>query len=308
MEGLGDAELYALWRDCHAGWAHGLAARSHHGEALTAQALYARLVAPCFGPGGEGSVSLIIPAYCESHRIARSVALVRRFLDEFALDIEVIYVVEASPDDTLALARQAARGHGQIRVHDNGVQLGKGYAVRCGVQMARGDIVFYNDTDLSVPMHQLLYFLAAFVERPELDMLIGRRVRMTNRSVGRRLMSRGFRQAVTALARFPAGWDPQCGFKALRRDAAARVFGMQALQGFAFDVEVLLLARSLGLHIASRQVPWLNDERSTVRPLADLRSVLVELLNLRQAMQQLRPRLPTSMLAPSASQSRSGSG
>lgn len=283
LERLGPDALYELWQKCHAELAATATAHQPLATNLDAAAVYQRLVAPSFAPGAGQTVSLIIPAWREGHRIERSVALVQKFLREFPLASEVIYVVEASDDGTLERARSAAAGQDAIKVHDNRIQRGKGYAVQCGMRMACGDITFYNDTDLAVPLHQMLLALAVFAERPDTDVLIGERHRLSDRSLARRFMTRAYRLAITSIAGLPSGWDPQCGFKAFRRAAGDELFSRQTLHGFAFDVELLLLARERGLNVLSQPVPWLNDERSTVRPVADFFSMTRELAGLKSS-------------------------
>ena len=210
------------------------------------------------------------------------IQLVRQFLHEFPFNLEVIYVVERSPDDTLPLAREAARDAPGVTIHDNGPQGGKGYAVQSGMGLATGDIIFYNDTDLSVPLHQLFYFLATMVRSPETQVLIGNRRRLTTRGLWRRAISSTFHRGLSLFSRLPGSWDTQCGFKAFRRKSARRLFDLQRLHGFAFDVEILMLARSLGYCVSSETVLWLNDERSTVRPLMDFGSIARDVYALRR--------------------------
>lgn len=285
LEALDADALYDLWGRCAFGTTlgpdHAASDAADAGLRNITRRFYEDVVAPHFAPGASNSISLVIPAWRERHRIERSIALVARFLRDFPLDMQVTYVIETSDDGTLEIATAAAAAHDRITVHDNRVQRGKGYAVRSGMHMADGDIVLYNDTDLAVPLHQLLVTLAEFAGDPKLDIVIGARRRLSERSLVRRAMTRAYRFAVSGLAGLPAGWDPQCGFKAFRRAAANRLFERLSIDGFAFDVELLLIARRLGLKVRSLPVPWLNDERSTVRPVLDVVAMARELAGLR---------------------------
>ena len=147
--------------------------------------------------------------------------------------------------------------------------------------MARGDVIVSNDVDFSVPLHQLLYALAALEQRPGIDILIGERVRMCLRGASRRIFSRAFRRATVEFVGLPREWDTQCGFKVFRREAANQVFAKQSVNGFAFDVEVLLNGLKFGYRTASQKMPWLNDERSTVRPFSVMGRVAADLTRLR---------------------------
>lgn len=76
-------------------------------------------------------------------------------------------------------------------------------------------------------------------------------------------------------------WDIQCGFKALRDYAAEKIFSQTVIDGWAFDVEVLALARALRYRIGIVPAHWINDSRSHVKWLGYLQ-VLVETVKVRR--------------------------
>ena len=272
LETASDEQVFAAWESAYGAWL---------GDPHAINRTYENVVKPQFAETGQ-TLSLIIPAYREAHRIHRSIELAKRFHAKFPLPLEVLYIVERSPDDTLQRAKEAAAGAPHIRVIDNGLRRGKGHAVRSGMARATGDIMMFADTDLSVPLHQVILFLEHLLRRQDVQVLIGQRLRLSARGPVRRTLSAAFRGVISCLGRLPATWDTQCGFKAFRRDAGHRLFEMQQTDGFAFDVELLLLARSQGYRVDSSPVLWLNDERSTVRPACDFLPFARELQRLRQ--------------------------
>jgi hypothetical protein len=76
--------------------------------------------------------------------------------------------------------------------------------------------------------------------------------------------------------------DTQCGFKAFRRPAAREIFALQVIDGFAFDVEVLLLARALGYRVADLPVRWLHYPESRVRIISDSLQMLRDTFGIRR--------------------------
>jgi dolichyl-phosphate beta-glucosyltransferase len=76
--------------------------------------------------------------------------------------------------------------------------------------------------------------------------------------------------------------DTQCGFKAFRRAAAREIFSRARIDGFAFDTEILLLARQRGLRVDELPVEWINDQESKFRPLGDGWRSFRDLLRIRR--------------------------
>jgi dolichyl-phosphate beta-glucosyltransferase len=236
-------------------------------------------------------LSLVIPAYNEAKRLPPTMARLEEFARDFKRSMEVLIVVEKSSDGTLEIARdlaaQQAHSARIVEVIDNTVQRGKGYAVRSGMLRAGGKYVFYMDADLSVPLREIELFLACFEQRPEVQVLIGNRQHASSRitvaqSWLRRSMGQTFNRILGLLALAGARRDTQCGFKAFRREAAQAIFSRQQIDGFAFDVEVLLLAEKLSLPIADLPVEWINSPESKVHILRDSLQMLRDAIRVRK--------------------------
>ena len=173
----------------------------------------------------DPQVSIVIPAYNEALRLPHSLGLLRDYFSAPAWSsrsFEVLIVVEHSTDGTLELAREATAEQANFHVIDNRVQRGKGYAVRSGMRQARGDIVFYMDADLSVPLEEIDRFLAHLEAHPEDDVLLGSRQhaaephRAPPEPCSAQTMGRTFNRILRSLSLLPFR-DTQCGFKAFRR-------------------------------------------------------------------------------------------
>lgn len=234
-------------------------------------------------------LSLVVPAFREELRLPRTLEELGRYVQTSAARTEVIVVVEQSPDGTLALAQDFAARHLGFTVIDSTPQRGKGFAVRTGMQRARGEIVLFMDADLSVPMAEVDVFRACMAARPEIAVLIGDRQHAASDIRRRQAFHRErMGQIFNLLLRGLAGmrWrDTQCGFKAFRREAAREIFARQRIDGFAFDVEVLMLAEALGLRVESHPVTWINSPESKVRLVADSLRMMRDAWRVRRLVQ-----------------------
>ena len=218
-------------------------------------------------------VSIVIPAFNEAHRLEASVRALREYLGGVQWSHEVILVVERSSDGTLELARRLTVAQDVFRVIGNDLQLGKGHAVRTGMVAARGEISFFMDADLSTPLTEIGEFLSEFQGHPKVDILIGNRQHAQSRILQRQSwirerLGKTFNWLLRRSTRLRFA-DTQCGFKAFRRRARETIFALQKLNGFAFDVEVLLIAEKFGFRVQDRPVQWANAEGSKVHLIRD---------------------------------------
>lgn len=229
--------------------------------------------------------TLVIPAFNERNRIEASLHSIADWQRgrPGGWDWEVILVDDGSSDGTRGAARRVAdelRLPLQILRHD--ANRGKGAAIRTGVLASSGDPVLISDTDLSTPLSEWV----KLVERlPTHPVAIGSRALEEDlvrrkQPLHRRLLGKAGNVLVRWLA-VPGIHDTQCGFKLFRGDAARELFGVARIDGFAFDIEILYLARRRGLPIAEVPVLWFNSPESKVSVVRDSLRVLWDLLRLR---------------------------
>jgi dolichyl-phosphate beta-glucosyltransferase len=171
-----------------------------------------------------GDVSIVIPAYAEERRIGPTVRALCAYAREFPRLTEVLVITEPSGDRTAEVAREAAGGDPLVRVVENTEHRGKGFAVRTGMLQAAGEILFFMDADLSVPLRYVGPFVAHLEGHPETAAAIGNRrhpasVISKRQHFLRERAGRGFNQVVRALG-LSVSKDTQCGFKVFRREAA----------------------------------------------------------------------------------------
>jgi dolichyl-phosphate beta-glucosyltransferase len=224
--------------------------------------------------------SVIVPAYNESFRIERSLRVVMDYLAGQEYTSEVLLIDDGSTDDTAAVARSLMSEFPTLRVHSI-AHAGKAAAVLYGLAHAKGSLMLFTDADLATPITYLGAFREAVAQGA--DVVIGSREGETASRIGepafRHLMGRAFNAMVRILL-LPEIHDTQCGFKlftARARDEILPRLLLYRVQGgafeqpkvTAFDVELLVVARRLGLKTEVIPVTWTIGERSKVTPVGD---------------------------------------
>jgi dolichyl-phosphate beta-glucosyltransferase len=238
-------------------------------------------------------LSVVIPAYNERERLPRTVLETIRWCDGEKLDFEVIIADDGSKDETLALARQFEQSDHRVRAIAC-PHLGKGAAVRMGMLNARGSRVLFMDADGATPLSEIPKLLTA-IEAGN-DVAVGSRVMRRSGEVEikallhRRLIGRTFAFFVNLFA-FEGIADTQCGFKMFRAQAATAIFSRQKLVGFAFDVEILYIARQLSLSIAEIPVNWVAQPGSKVNLVTDSIKMLWDISHVRWLHRDVRSRI-----------------
>lgn len=224
---------------------------------------------------------MVIPAFNEERRILDTLRQVTSYLATQRYSWNVLVANDGSTDGTAALVTDFGKDQPQVSLLSlpHG---GKGWAVRSGMLATGAQYRFLCDADLSMPIEQLDRFLP-----PRLmgcDVAIGSREALGARRMGeprrRHLMGRLFNMMTMAVA-VPGVRDTQCGFKCFSARAADTLFPLQRTQGFGFDVEVLFLARRMGLRMVEVPIDWYYRSESKVRPMRDSLAMSRDLLRVR---------------------------
>jgi dolichyl-phosphate beta-glucosyltransferase len=230
-------------------------------------------------------LSLVIPAYNEANRLPSTLERIVEHRHLWNFPSEIIVVVEPSEDRTLALAENAAKSTPRMVVLTHHEKRGKGFAVRSGMLRAKGNFIFFTDADLSTPLEDLDTGLQRFRKDRSIDLIVGNRQHPETRILLRQnLFREGMGKIFNRIAQMMSGLkvrDTQCGFKGFRYRAAKEIFGRQRIDGFSFDVEVLLLARAMGFSTVEVPVHWTNSPASHVRVFHDSVDMLRDLLRVR---------------------------
>jgi dolichyl-phosphate beta-glucosyltransferase len=217
-------------------------------------------------------ISIIIPAFDESGKIARDVELAASFLQRSALSGEIIVVDDGSKDDTAQIASTAAMDMPQnisFSVLRNETNRGKGYAVRHGIKHSRGDYVVFVDCGGCVPYEYINNGLE-LLQSGDYDIDIAHASRKHSQTKidrphtwHRRLYSRIFRSLIAVMMKIDVEFtDTQCGFKMYKGIVARKLYAECVTDGFMFDVEIILLAKKHGYRIMEFPIKWTCDRDS----------------------------------------------
>jgi dolichyl-phosphate beta-glucosyltransferase len=216
-------------------------------------------------------VSVVIPAFDEANRLAPTVLAAVEFLQARGDPFEILVVDDGSRDKTSTLVRQLAKAAPEVRLIRLAANQGKGFAVRTGIVNSQGALVLFTDADGATPIGELVRLEAALAAGA--DVAIGSRaIHSAETHVRarwyRRVIGRIFRTLV-ALLTVRDIQDTQCGFKLFRGPVAHDLFSRMRMNGFSFDVEVLLMAQRQGYRIVELPVNWTHQAGSKISLIRD---------------------------------------
>lgn len=235
-------------------------------------------------------LSIVVPAYNETQRILPTLESILSYASQRADDFELLVVDDGSSDGTADLVRETFGSDPHLRVLSYSPNRGKGHAVRYGLQHASGEWILFSDADLSTPIQEVEPMLAA--GRNGADIVIASRAlgdaEIRERQPFYREAGGKVFNLMVRLLVLPDLHDTQCGFKLFRRDAITPVLDALEIDGFAFDVEILALARAAGARIVEVPTVWTNSPSSRVRMSAAARAY-VDLLKIRRRARTWRP-------------------
>ena len=231
----------------------------------------------------NAKISLIIPAYNEASIIKNTIETALDFLKRSFSDYELIISDDGSTDETEMIAKSVIAP--RLRFIGHKPNKGKGCAVREGILAANGDIVVYTDADLAYGI-EAVGELINKLQSEDAEIAIGSRKLhpegFKDYPIIRLLASRLFSFLTGLLAGFH--YDTQCGLKAFSAEAAKQIFSRCKSDGFAFDFEVMMLAKGLSFSVTQLPVKIINHRNSKVQVLRDSIKMFGDIIRIRFAV------------------------
>jgi glycosyltransferase involved in cell wall biosynthesis len=230
----------------------------------------------------EPELSIIIPSYNEESRLPATLERIATYLSASKHTAEVLVVDDGSKDHTAEVAESFRGKIPVLRVVSNGVNRGKGFSVRHGMQEAQGRIALFTDADLSAPIEEADKLIGAL---EHYDVAIGSRavdrsLITVRQSPFREFAGIIFNKVVQLILWLPFV-DTQCGFKAFRRERCKIIFEQQTIERFGFDPELLYLARHHGLHAVEIPVRWGHSAATKVSMMRDSLQMFLDVFQIR---------------------------
>lgn len=230
-------------------------------------------------------LSIIIPAFNEQNRLPPTLHRLFRYLPGLGCSYEIIVADDGSIDQTAELVRQLQNQNDNLVLVSDGINRGRGEAVRIGVSKARGDLILVTDADGSVADEAIGRFVAAFDSDAELQAVFGSRemrgaVILGAQPYMRWLLGYVFIYLSRLLFSLWHVTDFTLGFKMFRLAAARDIFAHQYDPFFLAEAELVYVAHIRRHRNIELPVAWTDSSDSKVDPLRDVGRSLIGLLQI----------------------------
>jgi len=228
-------------------------------------------------------LSVIIPAHNEEERISQTLKEIDKYLTKQNFDYEIIVVSGGSTDRTCEVVEGLKSKIKNLKLLCEKESRGKGFAVKKGILATKGKFRLFTDADNSTPIEQIEKFWPEFEKGADI-VIASRDIKGAILDPPQPLFRRFVGEVFKYLRKIIVGlWeieDTQCGFKCFRGEVAEKIFSKMRTERFAFDPEILLIAKKEGYKIKEVPVYWKNDLRSKVK-FSSMFEMLFDLFKIR---------------------------
>jgi dolichyl-phosphate beta-glucosyltransferase len=227
-------------------------------------------------------LSIVIPAYNESKKIQKDIFAADKFIRENFNSGQIIIVDDGSKDGTYNIAssyqNEVETELDVIKLNKNS---GKGAAIREGIKRSDGEIVLYADAGLTVPFNNALRGIE-LIKEGKCDIANGSRklpdsTIIKKQDIDRRIISFFFGLAAKLFLHIPQNMtDTQCGFKVYKGKVAKELFSQLKINGFLFEIEIILLAIKKGYKVLEFPITWSCDRDSRLSVKKSSKNIIAE--------------------------------
>jgi len=230
-------------------------------------------------------ISVIIPTYNEMKRKEMMLFHLQSIEDYFInkkLTYELIIVLDGPTDDTPSVIEQFKELNNYLKIINRKFNKGKGYSLREGMTMAKGNIVLFTDMDGSTPIHMLDIFLNEFEKGA--DVVIGSRkinpekFIKTHQPRWKERIGEIGNVIIQLFLGLKGLEDTQCGFKAFTKEANKNIIPRTTINRWGIDFEMLVIGKKLGYSVIEVPVEW-NDSGNSLVGFTGYINTLFDLLS-----------------------------
>ncbi|MCK4927512.1 MAG: glycosyltransferase [Candidatus Aenigmarchaeota archaeon] len=223
-------------------------------------------------------ISVIIPIYRDEKRLKNNLPKIRKYLENNFKKFEIIIALDPPAGNTEKTAKNIFKN---IKIIKNKKRMGKGYSIKEGMLKAVYSPVLFIDIDLSTPVEEIEILLPYLKNN---HVIIGSRNMQESKIKERQPFLRSalgnIYPYLVRLLVIKDIRDTQCGFKLFRKDILKPVFSLQRIGGFAFDSEILLIAKKRGYKIKEVPVEWSNSKDSRLNIFKDSLRMAVDVIKI----------------------------
>jgi len=236
-------------------------------------------------------ISIVIPLYNEQYRIEKTLKRIAEYFKNIDFNYELIFVNDGSTDLTGMILTKfknndmnPTKTNCHILILNNEVNMGKGFSIRKGILASKGEYTLFTDADLSTDISEGQKMLD-YVKNGYNIVIASRGLKDSNlierQNILRQSMGKFFNFLIKLILNLDYK-DTQCGFKYFDRYAIDRIFPYLQINDFSFDVEILYLAKKLGLRVKEVPVSWVNSKDSKVRIFKDSFNMIFSLFKIKK--------------------------
>jgi len=214
-------------------------------------------------------LSIIIPVYNEEAKISIILSQIKQILADTSLEYEIIIINDGSTDDTERIVQEIKKSDAYIKLISYRDNMGKGHAVKLGVQESNGDVTLFLDGDLNVSPNEINNYVC---ELEGFDMAIASKAHHLSKvkcTATRRFLSKAYNNLVRLVVGIKL-MDTQSGLKVGNTSVLKNIFKVMLVEGYAFDVELLSIATMEGLKIKELPVDVTLDSSFDVKEIAKM--------------------------------------
>ena len=229
------------------------------------------------------SISIIYPVFNEEKRLKKTFLDIMKFeQSDKLLKKEYIFVNDGSSDQTLSVIRKQFKNNKRVKVVSYNKNMGKGYALKRGVRIAKNDWVLTTDADCSVSNFQLLKWIKKKYLNQDNLIYFGSRnhpLSIVKKKTLRKIVGIVFKFSIRFFFQIKIS-DTQCGFKLYKLNIAKKIFRKILINDYMHDIEICIIAKKLRLRIRDLPVKWTHVDQSKINFVSDFFKVAFSLMKI----------------------------